>query len=86
MTTPWVTVTFTTEIENYDKVPGLVEVEVQARISKFCPATMAGPDGPGCPSEGGEVEELVVILMDGTQIVLPPALHDKLCQQAIEEA
>lgn len=87
MTTPWVTVTFTTEIEHYTEDCDYVEVQVEASISKFCPATMPGPDGPGCPPEGGEVEELTVTLMDGTPYkCLTTALHDKLCEQAIEEA
>ena len=58
------------EIEDrYDEDTDTVfEVEVEWVFSPFIPARISGPVESCYPAEGGELEECVVILPDGTRI------------------
>ena len=64
-----------------------VTLQVTATISDYFPAVMYLRDGdPGYPAEGGEVEDLEVLLPDGTKMdVIPAELLSQLEDKAREE-
>lgn len=63
-----------------------VTVEVEATISDYHPAVMHLANGdPGYPAEGGEVEDLRVLLQDGTEVSPTPELYEKLVVRAQEK-
>lgn len=64
-----------------------VALEVEARLSARHPAVYHLRNGdPGWPAEGGEVEELVATLPDGSLLdPIPDDLYDRLADMAEQE-
>ena len=83
MATPETEVYFDYDLEGED---GSTEsVSVCATISAYTPATFNSV--PGCPAEGGEVEEITVARGDGTELdPIPPRLYDELVEIALAKA
>ena len=82
-------VNFTYMYETIDSLDEIEEIElsVEAKITDYHPAVCYQRNGvPGCPEEGGEVEDLTVTLPDGTDMdPIPEALYDALESKAREQ-
>jgi len=80
---------FTYILEEEEDGEDLVEVllDVSGTISDAHDAVMHQRNGdPGWPAEGGEVEDLTVIMPGGVVMnPIPDELYETLCERALDE-
>lgn len=74
------------ESEDDDEL-GYLQLSVTAQVSRSYPAIMYLSNGdPGCPAEGGEVENIEVSLPDGSMLdPIPDILYALLKERAALE-
>lgn len=84
---PAIDVNFTYEWDRED-LEDTILLDVSATVSAYYPAVHYLRNGdPGYPAEGGEVEDMVVTLPNGTELSpIPDTLYEDLEDLAAEKA
>lgn len=63
-----------------------IDLDVSARITDYDPGCIYGPPERCYPPEGGEVEDLEVVLPSGVELLpIPRSLLDQLVEAAQDE-
>jgi hypothetical protein len=79
-------ISFTYEWESTDEDTDSIILDVTVTISDYFPGSFYKNNGdPGDPPDGGEVEDMTVILPDNTAMKhIPDELYDRLCETSVQ--